>query len=186
MLGSLTGTVTAHLDNRILIEVNGVGYWVHTGSWRPATSEITCAYLYHAIREDASDLYGFASIAQLQLFEQLISISGVGPKAGLSILSLGEPERIAQAIVSEDSGFLSMASGIGKKAAEKIILELKNKLSEWVIPGTTSPAPIHDELMESLMALGYKQHEIRVMVSTMPDTLTTIEAQLRWVLSNKA
>ncbi len=123
MLGSLTGTVTTHIGNRSLIEVAGVGYWVHTGSWMPS-GQVTC-YLHHHIREDANDLYGFASTDELVLFEKLISISGIGPKAGLALLSLGSPEDLLQAIQSQDTKYLSKAPGIGQKAAQKVILELQ-------------------------------------------------------------
>jgi holliday junction DNA helicase RuvA len=90
--GSLRGIVTGRLDQRILIEVDAVGYWVHTGSWQPV-GEVT-AYLHHHVREDADQLFGFPDIQTLALFEKLLTVSGIGPKAALALLSLGSPERI--------------------------------------------------------------------------------------------
>jgi holliday junction DNA helicase RuvA len=185
MLGSLTGTVTAHLATRILVQVGGVGYWVFTGSWQPSLNETVTAYLHHAVREDASDLYGFAELQQLELFEQLITISGIGPKAALSILSLGTSDRITTAIASSDIAFLSLAQGIGKKAAEKIVLELKNKVTPGLTP-TALPPTMQEDLLDSLVALGYKPHEVRAMVADLPSDLTTTESQLRWVLSKRS
>jgi len=176
MLGSLSGIVTGRLDQRILIEVNGVGYWVFTGSWQPS-GEVTC-YLHHHIREDASVLYGFPDLPTLQIFEQLISISGVGPKAGLAILSLGSTDRIRSAIASADSVFLAMAPGIGQKAAQKIILELKGKLPEQLDSGTS----LHQDVVAALESLGYKAADIRPYLADMPVEATSIDAQIRWVL----
>lgn len=177
MLGSLTGTVTARLGQRILVDVSGVGYWVYTGAWQP-DGLVTC-YLYHHVREEADDLYGFESVSVLSLFEQLISVSGIGPKAGLAVLSLGDAERIAAAIAAADISFLSLAPGIGKKAAEKIILELRNK----VTPGTPSVgSTLHDDLRAALEGLGYKVAELQPYLSNIPSEHSELDAQLKWVL----
>ena len=180
MLGSLTGTITGRLDQRILIEVNGVGYWVFTGSWQPS-GEVTC-YLYHHVREDASILFGFTDIQTLHLFEQLISISGIGPKAGLAILSLGSTDRIRSGIANSDATFLSMAPGVGQKAAQKIILELKGKLPDILDTGTS----LHQDVVAALESLGYKASDIRPYLGEMPADLTSIDAQIRWTLQQLA
>ena len=185
MLGSLTVTVTAHLSDRILIDVRGVGYWVYTGSWHP-TSEVV-AFLYHAVREDASDLYGFESLEQLGFFEQLLGISGIGPKAALAVLSLGSPDRLRQAIASKDVAFITKASGIGPKAAQKIILELFGKLDS--LDGlldeshvTLSIPSNQRELADALIGLGYKPSDINELLQQLPTEITTISEQLRWAL----
>ncbi len=179
MLGSLSGTITARLEQRILVEVNRVGYWVFTGSWQP-NGEITC-YIHHHVREDASVLYGFSDIQTLQLFEQLISISGIGPKAALAILSLGSNDSIRTAIAQGDSGFLSMAPGIGQKAAQKIILELKGKLPELSDVSST-----HQDVIAALESLGYKANDIRAFVNEMPAGVTDLNDQIRWTLQQLA
>lgn len=182
MLGSLTGHVSARLGQRILVEVQGIGYWVHTGAWQPS-GEITC-YLYHNIREDINDLFGFPTVESLELFERLISTSGVGPKAGLAVLSLGEPNRIISAIVRSDISFLTLAPGIGKKAAEKIIIELKGKLHE--IETASPDSVLHDDLRAALEGLGYKIADLQPYLATIPPEHTTINAQIRWVLQQLA
>jgi Holliday junction DNA helicase RuvA len=174
MLGSLAGIVTAHLGQQTLIEVNGVGYWVSTGSWQPS-GELTC-YLHHHIREDASDLYGFIDLPTLALFEQLISISGVGPKAAMAVLSVGSIDRIQQAIHSGDATFLTLAPGIGNKAAQKIILELKGKV------GGDAGNTIHADILEALTSLGYRQADVSPYLVAIPSDKKDIDTQIKWVL----
>jgi holliday junction DNA helicase RuvA len=178
MLGSLTGTITARLDQRILLEVNGIGYWVHTGSWQPEGS-IT-AYLYHQVREDAQVLYGFASLPTLALFERLISVNGVGPKAAMAILSLGSNDRIESAIRAGDTSFLALAPGIGSKAAQKIILELRGRLPE----AEEMPSSSHQDVLAALESLGYKAADITPVLKKLPAELKTLDEQIRWVLQN--
>lgn len=179
MLGSLRGIVSGRLDQRILIEVDAVGYWVHTGSWQPS-GEVHC-YLYHHVREDINQLFGFESLETLALFEQLISISGIGPKAALAVLSLGDSARIAQAITTSDLAFLSLAPGVGKRAAEKIVLELKGKMGNFATStGIASPT---EDLVGALESLGYKRAELLPIIGKLPDDLADIGAQIKWVLS---
>jgi len=175
MLGSLTGTVRAHLNQKTLIDVQGVGYWVFTGSWQP-DGELTC-YLHHHVREDASDLYGFVDLPTLALFERLIDVNGIGPKAGMAILSVGNAERVAQAIAGGDAAFLTLAPGVGSKAAQKIILELKNK-----VEAIESGATLHSDILAALESLGYRQGDIRPFLSEIPAELNTLDQQLKWVL----
>jgi Holliday junction DNA helicase RuvA len=176
MLGSLTGTVTASLGSRILVEVAGVGYWVHTGSWQP-TGEVTC-FLHHHIREEASDLYGFSSLDQLVLFEKLLSVSGIGPKAALAILSLGDASVVSSNITEGNTTFLALAPGVGKRAAEKIVLELAGKL----VPITGSST--NQELRDALSTLGYADRELTSLLSAIPSEIGSkpVDEQLRWAL----
>jgi Holliday junction DNA helicase RuvA len=176
MLGSLSGNISARLDQRILIEVDGVGYWVHTGSWQPE-GEVK-AYLYHQVREDAQVLFGFIDIPTLSLFEQLISVSGVGPKAGLALLSLGSTQRVREAISSADATFLALAPGVGAKAAQKIILELQGKMPV----GDTTITASHQDVLAALESLGYKANDINIALKKLPKNITVIEEQIRWVL----
>ena len=180
MLGSLRGIVQGRLGQKLLIEVDSVGYWVHTGAWQP-TGEVLC-YLHQSIREDSNELFGFPTLEALGLFEQLISISGIGPKAGLAVLSLGDITRISQAIGNADAAFLSMAPGIGKKAAEKIILELRGKVSVE----ETGHAGLTEDLRTALESLGYKTADIQPYLVTIPLEHTTLNDQIRWVLQQMA
>lgn len=177
MLGSLHGTITVRLENRILIEVGNVGYWLFTGSWQPE-GEITC-YLHHHIREDMSDLYGFKTVTDLGLFEKLISISGVGPKAALALLSIGPSERVTQAIHEKDITFLSSAPGIGPKAAQKIVLELHKKLDNLSsIMGESGQT----DLIAALTSLGYKEGDLYTLLQKMPPEHQELEPQIKWAL----
>jgi len=178
MLGSLTGTVTARLGSRLLIEVAGIGYWVQTGSWQPEGA--VTAYLHHHVREDADDLYGFADLQGLEIFEQLIGISGIGPKAALAVLSIGSAERLRQAISEQDTSYLTTAPGVGQKAAQKIILELHGKVDLLIsLPGDT-----HADVMAALEGLGYKPNDIRVLLKDLPAGLS-IDEQIRWALKSR-
>ena len=179
MLGSLRGIAAASLDTRTLIEVGGVGYWVFTGAWHPSGE--TMAYLYHAVREDASDLYGFDSLTGLRLFEQLISVSSVGPKAALAILSLSTPDNIAGAIARQDTAFLTAASGIGNKAAQKIVLELHQKMGGFAPTETAQP---QQELRLALESLGYKPLEINAALLELPNDLQSLAEQITWSLQH--
>ncbi len=174
MIGSLTGTATLTHAGKTLIEVQGVGYWVHTGTWLPF-GEVR-AFIYQHVREDALDLYGFATLDHLGLFEKLISISGIGPKAGLSLLSLGTASELHAAIESSDVKYLSKAPGIGQKAAQKVILELKGKLVETELAGTPQ-----GDLAEALEQLGYRRAEIQPIIAKAPKELS-LEKQLSWAL----
>lgn len=182
MLGSLHGTIIARLDQRVLIEVNGTGYWVHTGSWQPEGN--TTCYLYHHIREEASDLYGFPDIPTLALFEQLISVSGIGPKAGLALLSIGTADQVSQAIANQDFTFLTRAPGVGQKAAQKISLELHNKVravgSSGVLPSQLSFG--QQDVADALATLGYKPADIHPILNEIPTEITALDARIKWVL----
>ena len=183
MLGSLRGNILVRTDQRLLIEVAGLGYWVHTGSWQPE-GEVLC-YIYHNIREGSEDLYGFVSLENLTLFERLLGISGIGPKAALSLLSIGNPERIQQAVVAKDISFLTSAPGIGQKAAQKIILELFGKMDtiDSLLPGQGVPSA-YQEVSEAMQSLGYRLNDIRSLLETIPAEHTTVDAQLKWLLQN--
>ncbi len=182
MLGSLRGSAIAFHDTRTLIEVNGVGYWVQTGSWHPS-GDVLC-YLHHHVREDADDLYGFPDLDSLTLFERLLAISGIGPKAALALLSIGAPDRIRQAVASKDVAFLTTAPGIGQKAAQKIVLELFGKLDslEGLMPDSI-PSQYQD-LADALSGLGYKPADIKPLLDTLPADLATVDRQLKWMLQH--
>jgi len=182
MLGSLRGSAIAFHSNRTLIEVNGVGYWVFTGSWHPSGDVL--AYLHHAVREDADDLYGFPDLDSLTLFERLLSISGIGPKAALALLSIGTPERIRQAVALKDVAFLTTAPGIGQKAAQKIVLELFGKMDslEGLVPDTI-PSKYQD-LADALSGLGYRTGDIKPLLDKLPADLATVDQQLKWMLQH--
>ena len=163
-------------EQKTLIIVQEVGYWVFTGSWYPE-GEVEC-YIHHHVREDASDLYGFPNLPTLNFFERLITISGIGPKAALNVLSLGSVDSISQAIARKDTTFLSTAPGIGQKAAQKIILELHGKVDDMNELLSTSGS----ELLQALSNLGYATRDVSPYLEALPSEMSDFNDQLRWVL----
>lgn len=138
-------------------------------------------YTYLYVRENALDLYGFLEREEEEFFELLISISGIGPKAGLGILSIASVSEIKSAIIKGDSAPLTKVSGIGKKMAEKIILELKNKID--ILPSEFSTTTSEDgEVIDALIGLGYKLSEAREIVRKISKDVEGVEARIKEAL----
>ncbi|MFN4181260.1 MAG: Holliday junction branch migration protein RuvA [Candidatus Paceibacteria bacterium] len=186
MLGSIKGTITHKDEKYILVENAGLGYRVHVYGDTLAGSiigENIHLFLHTHIREDAFDLYGFPSMSELSFFELLITVSGIGPKGALGILSVASVESLKRAVKSGDTGYLTKISGIGKKTAEKIALELRDKITGVVESDTTDNL----DAIEALQALGYREHDIREALRTVDSkepTNTKIKEALK-MLSNK-
>ena len=163
MIAHVFGKVAEKFNSSLVIDVHGVGYEVSV-----ATNDFDAVildqevrfYTYHHVREQAEELFGFSSLAAKKLFEMLITVQGVGPKAALAILSLGDAEQVRNAIANADSGFVQKASGVGKKTAERVVVDLSDKVGLPTHYGRTE-APLQtelntsDEALEALMALGY-------------------------------
>ena len=128
MIAHVSGVVAEKFGSSVIVDVHGIGYEVQvpSGDFEQALmDEPVKFYTYHHIREQSQDLFGFSSLAAKKLFELLITVQGVGPKAALSILSLGTSEDVRNAIANSDSGFVSKASGVGKKIAERVRMALR-------------------------------------------------------------
>ena len=163
MIAHVFGKVAEKFNGSLVIDVHGVGYEVSV-----ATNDFDAVildqevkfYTYHHVREQSEELFGFSSLAAKKLFEILITVQGVGPKAALAILSLGDAEQVRNAIANADSGFVQKASGVGKKTAERVVVDLSDKVGLPTHYGRTE-APLQtelntsDEALEALMALGY-------------------------------
>ena len=150
------------------IDVGGIGYKIYTPvmslSGENKLGEQVKLFIYNVIREDTFDLYGFLTENQLSLFEMVISVSGVGPKAGMAILSSVSPETFANAVIRNDAKTLTAAPGIGIKIAQRIVLELKDKMNAQLYGKDVSKAIIpaasaHQDAVSGLMVLGYSQSE---------------------------
>jgi holliday junction DNA helicase RuvA len=187
MISYLKGKIILERPTFLIIDVSGVGYKV---SIIPKIDykiqEIISLYCYQHIREDASDLYGFSAYEELELFEKLLSVNGVGPKAAMTVMSLAPTEKIIEAITTEDSNFFLSAPGIGKKVAIKIILDLKSKISGMQFTGAISGGRVKEEVVDGLVMLGYKKPEIDKVISILPKNLEKSEEQIRWCLKNLA
>ena len=163
MIAHVFGKVAEKFNGSLVIDVHGVGYEVSV-----ATNDFDAVildqevkfYTYHHVREQAEELFGFSSLAAKKLFEMLITVQGVGPKAALAILSLGDAEQVRNPIANADSGFVQKATGVGKKTAERVVVDLSDKVGLPTHYGRTE-TPLQtelntsDEALEALMALGY-------------------------------
>lgn len=181
MIAHVSGLVAEKFGNSVIVDVHDIGYEVQValGDFeRALLGEPVKFYTYHHIREQAQDLYGFSSLAAKKLFELLITVQGVGPKAALSILSLSESEQVRNAIANGDSGFVSKASGVGKKIAERVVVDLSDKVGLAVNIAQASgiaATPAGDEALEALMALGYTLNDAMAALETIPKDLSTAD-----------
>ena len=153
-------------QNGLIIDVNGVGYEVFVPALdyeKVGLEEEHKFYTYHAVRENAEELYGFSSLMAKKLFELLISVQGIGPKAGIAIMSLAEPEEVRNAIANGDTAFVSKASGVGKKSAERVIVDLRDKVGTPSRYGASelkvTNVAENDEALDALIALGFPLKE---------------------------
>lgn len=196
MFNYISGTVEELAPNLAVVDCGGVGFQVNTSSYSVGTlktGERAKLYTYVYIREDLFEIYGFSTKSEKHLFELLIGVSGVGPKAAVSILSTGAPEQLVLAIVSGDEKSITAANGVGKKIAQRVILELKDKLAKETDEisfsgGGAAIAPVSDggkrgDAAAALAALGYGGAEINAALKKIDaEALTTeeiIKAALR-------
>jgi holliday junction DNA helicase RuvA len=174
MIGKLTGTLGDKNPPQVLVDCNGVGYEVHvpmsTFYNLPGVGEKVSLLTHFVVREDAQVLYGFGSGAEREAFRQLIKISGVGPRTALAVLSGMSVADIAQAVTAQDAGRLVKVPGIGKKTAERLLLELKGKiganLGQSAAAGAASDA--QGDILQALVALGYSDKEAAASLKSLP------------------
>lgn len=197
MIAYIKGIVTHRLVEAVYVNVHDVGYRVYVPSSVQSQLQVgeeTCLYTYTNVREDAIQLYGFLTIEDYELFLMLISVSGVGPKLGLGILSAISPDQFVGLIISGDTKGLQKLPGIGKKSAERLVLELKDKIESLGIAGTFTPgatistlvkAPVGvtEEVVEALMALGYSAQEVQPVVQDVYDGTQEVPELLKQVLA---
>lgn len=182
MIGSLRGTVSGIIRGQIVVDVNGVGYRVHVTA-DTLTSIVEgqelLLWTHMAVRETSHDLYGFLSKDDLAWFELLLTVSGVGPKSALSIVNSVDTATLKNAIARNDAGLVSGAHGIGKKTAEKIVLELREKVGSIETKGSEPVTGSDSDVMDALMGLGYSQKEARDTVRALPKGLEKTEDKIR-------
>ena len=200
MIGFMRGILADKGDGHIIVDVNGIGYEIfvpaNSGAYLAGEGSEVMVYTMMAVREDDIRLYGFSRKGELDAFKKLISVNGVGAKAGLSILSSFTLEQLQQAIVFEDSKLLTKANGIGKKTAERIVLELKDKFSA---PDTASAEGISADIAEgsasagtggrqeatdALIALGYTRSEAAGAIGQIKENELTAEEYIKLALKN--
>jgi Holliday junction DNA helicase RuvA len=181
MIGRLSGTLVSKAPPQILVDVAGVGYDLDvpmsTFYDLPATGERVVLLTHQAIREDAHMLYGFLTESERSTFRALIRISGVGPRLALAVLSGLSVHDLTQAIAAQEAGRLTKIPGIGKKTAERLLLELKGQLGS-LTPGAArdqTPLEHSSDIVRALLALGYSEREATVVVRGLPPDLGVSE-----------
>jgi Holliday junction DNA helicase RuvA len=180
MIGRLEGRLLEKNPPTLLLDVNGVGYELDvpmsTFYQLPAVSERVVLLTHLAVREDAHQLYGFATAAERAAFRELIRISGVGARIALSVLSGLSVTELAQSISLQDSARLTRIPGIGKKTAERLLLELKGKLgADLGSAGGSTPGDPSADIVHALLALGYSEREAGAAVRLLPSGTATTE-----------
>jgi Holliday junction DNA helicase RuvA len=191
MIASLRGTVQTIGSDHLVIEQGGIGFLVYAP--RPVLGNLgapgtdVALHTVLIVREDSLTLYGFATTEQRSLFETLLSISGVGPRVALALLSSATPDEVRSAVAQNDTARLSRVPGIGKKMAERLVLELKSKLDLKALPAAAPATPaavaVNAELADLLVSLGYSSAEASAAIATLPpDAPTDLEERLRLAL----
>lgn len=183
MIGRLTGTLLEKHPPQVLVDVHGVGYEVDvpmsTFYNLPAVGEKLSLYTHFSVREDAQQLYGFLTTKEREVFRVLIRITGVGPRLALAVLSGLSVDELAQTVALQETGRLTRIPGVGKKTAERLLLELKGKLADALPAGpaaAATPAGIQADALHALLALGYSDREAAPVVKRLPEGLTLEEA----------
>lgn len=183
MIAHVSGVIAEKFNSSVIVDVHGVGYEVAValGDFEKALlNEPMKFHTYHHIREQSQELFGFTSLAAKKLFEMLITVQGVGPKAALAILSLGESEIVRNAIANGDAVFITKASGVGKRIAERVIVDLTDKVGLALRTnvdnlGVSQQVSHTDEALEALMALGYSLNDATRALEGVSTELSTAE-----------
>ena len=173
MIGKLSGTLLEKNPPQILLDCHGVGYEVDvpmsTFYLLPASGDKVSLLTHFVVREDAQILYGFATTAERDAFRQLIKISGVGPRTALSVLSGLSVNDLAQAVSTQETGRIVKVPGIGKKTAERLLLELKGKLGvDLGLPAGATRSDAQADIQQALMALGYSEKDASAALKALP------------------
>lgn len=188
MFGYIRGKVVEKELSFAIVDVHGVGFKIYTSQHSLSllkTEQEATLYTFLYIKEGIMDLYGFSTKEELSMFEMLISVSGVGAKGAISILSVGSPSKIAAAVVTNDVKTIKSAQGIGPKIAQRIVLELKDKIkNEDLTSGIETYEVSLDtdeksEAVKALMVLGYSKNEAQKAISKIDSSITDLEEMIK-------
>jgi Holliday junction DNA helicase RuvA len=188
MIARLSGTIVEKTDRSAIIDVAGVGYEVYVASVDHETlvlNEPATLYTYHHVRDVSEELFGFSTLVGKRLFELLTTVQGVGPKAAMAILSVADFESVRNAIAQNDAAFIAQASGVGRKTAERVALDLHDKVGESnaAVGAAFSRTTVRDDALEALIALGYSLNDATARLQDVPAELTT-EEKIKRALAN--
>jgi len=185
MIGELSGKIARQEPSALILNVQGVGYHIHTTpnlALSTTEGEEVHLYTHLVVRENVLDLYGFATKEETDFFKLLISISGIGPRSAIAVLSLADINTLSAAASSGDTTYLTRVSGIGKKTAQKIVLELKDKLGTISFSDTDTGRQEDADVLDALEALGYSLSEARDALAAIPEEATSSSARLKAAL----
>jgi len=187
MLRYISGKILKKLDKSIVILLpTGLGYEVFISNDAmlrlPDEESIVSFWTYFVVRENAQELFGFLTYDELRFFELLISISGIGPRNALGILSVAPIETLKRAVATGDLAYLTKISGIGKKTAEKIVIELRDKLASLGFGEGGENLRKDADILDALQALGYSQMQARDALKAIPDTITNEQDRIKEAL----
>jgi Holliday junction DNA helicase RuvA len=186
MIAYLKGEIIYSTDKFIIINTGNIGYKVSVTediSLHHKVGDEISLFIYTAVRENSIDLFGFPNTETLSFFELLLDVSGIGPRSALGIIALAPIDTIKRAVATGDVAYLNKVSGIGKKTAEKIIIELRDKLKNYKDSNDT-PSTLREEgdILEALKSLGYSQNEARDALNKIPSSLVGTNARIKEAL----
>ena len=185
MISYIEGKIIFRGENFVIIKTGGIGFKVFVLPGLNLENDEIKLFTHLNVKEDALTLYGFSDYKELELFELLISISGIGPKAGLGILSLADTETVKVAIAKSDASILTRVSGIGKKTAERVILELRNKFSVSDVGNLEEKSKEigdYSDAVEALISLGYNASEAKNALSKISPEVKDVGERVRMAL----
>ncbi len=189
MISYLQGKILQKKSNYIILLVDNIGYQVFISKnllLQLKNNQELSLYIYQKVSDNAIDLYGFLDCEEKDFFELLISVKGVGPRGALSILDLGSLIEIKQAIARQDSAYLTQVSGIGKRTAERMVVELKTKIKDFVKNETSEfSADKAEELLNALLSLGYSKEEARLWLKDLPYQDYDVPELLKMILKKQ-
>lgn len=182
----INGVIKFKGANFLVLDVNSVGYKVFVSAETlrkaPQTGEKLTLWTHYYLKEDTAELYGFLNHAELEFFEQLIQISGIGPKSAIGVLAVGSIDNLKKAIASGETEYLTKVSGIGRKLAEKIVVELRDKLAAIGVDTGSAVFAAESEALEALRSLGYSLRESREALNKIPKDIAGTENIIKEVL----
>ncbi len=186
MIAKLTGFISDVNEKSITLDVAGVGYEIFLSAGTLAgmlpSDMPTTIYTHHHVREQSIELFGFLTRDAKKFFELMISVSGVGPRSALSILDVAPLSSLVGSIMQGDSSYLTSVSGIGKKTAEKVVIETRDKVSKLGIEGDTRSAGGDSDALAALQALGYTLMQAREVLKEVPEDITTTNEKIKFAL----
>lgn len=186
MIFFLEGAIVFKGEKFVVLKVNGVGYRVFCGADTlqkiPEKQGSVKLWTHQHVREDAHELYGFLTFAELEFFEMLIAISGIGPRGALGILAIVPLDTLKKAIAAGDTSYLTRVSGIGRKTAEKVVLELREKLAGRGVSVDASELKTEADALDALVALGYSQREAREALARVSKDIDEVGERVREAL----